>query len=503
VPDVPAIVHGLCPELDPAAVERHLQRMPASYLERHAPEAVARHLLLLSQLHGPHPVAVEVRRESDRSFEVAVVGEDLSGTVACITTALAADGFNLEDLHVATYADAEASPDDSGPCYFVIVLWVSADLNGRDLDDVTRALSGRLRAAFTHLAAGSLLDAQAAAADTALMRADSTRPSGRRPAPAPMQTSGLILGGDFVLEKRLMVGGMSEVHLATQRSLNRTVAVKLIRHEGQADDNMLDRFHREATVLGQFNSPYIVPVLAAGTVPEHGGGVLGWMAMEYLAGGDLAHWLARQGLPPLEQAVRWFRQALEGLHYAHRRSVLHRDLKPHNLLLTAEGDVKVSDFGLLKRIQRSAERAARGTIVGTPHYMSPEQTRGERLDERSDIFSLGTTFYQIFSGRLPFQQPTPQAVLTQIASEDAAPLHVAIPQRPRALSVIVGRMMARRPEERYQDVSVILEDLASYERRGLLRGADGPVQLPVEGLPSPADAETQAYQPPAGDDVVI
>ncbi len=316
-----------------------------------------------------------------------------------------------------------------------------------------------------------------------------------------------MLGGDFRLERKLMAGGMSEVHLATQLSLNRTVAVKLIRHEGQADDATLARFSREATVLGQFNSPYIVPVLAAGTMPEHCGGVVGWMAMEYLAGGDLAQWLVKHGLPAVELATRWFRQSLEGLHYAHRRNVLHRDIKPHNLLLTAEADVKLSDFGLLKRIQRAASsRSARGPIVGTPHYMSPEQASGERLDERSDIFSLGTTFFQIFSGRLPFSKPTPTAVLTQIAQEDAPCLADVMPQVPRPLSVLLGRMMSRRPEERYQDVGVVLEDLASYERRGLLRCADCGTPVPLAPSSQLLDeAETQAYVPPANatDDVVI
>jgi serine/threonine protein kinase len=260
-------------------------------------------------------------------------------------------------------------------------------------------------------------------------------------------------------------------------------------------------------VLGQFSCAYIVQVLAAGTVPGQDTGIVGWMAMEYMAGGDLAHWLNQHGVPPVEVGTRWFRQALEGLQYAHRRAVLHRDLKPHNLLLTAEGDVKVSDFGLLKLVQRTpAGKAPRAAILGTPHYMSPEQALGERLDERSDIFSLGTTFFHVFSGRLPFTKPTPQGVLAQIAQEEAPRLLDAAPQVPRPLGTLIGRMMARRMEDRYQDVGVILEDLSAYERRGLLRCADG--SAIVAGLPPVVvglDAETQAYEPPAKatDDVVI
>src|SRR5262249_61828861 len=139
-------------------------------------------------------------------------------------------------------------------------------------------------------------------------------------------------------------------------------------------------------VLAKFRSPRIVPILAAGTAPGPGGGRLGGMAMEYMAGGDLARYVQHQGPPLIEVGLRWFRDALEGLAYAHRHGVLHRDVKPHNLLLTADADVKVSDFGLLKQVERpSGGLTPRSVIMGTPHYMSPEQALGEPLDERSDI----------------------------------------------------------------------------------------------------------------------
>lgn len=495
-------IRSQCGDLDPALVERHFRRLPPAYFERYAVADIARHLRLLARLGQAHAVEVEVRPLTSQTFEVDVVGEDRSGTVACITAALAADGFDLEDLHVVSYLDPgpDAAPE---PCYFVIVLWISGNLGGRSIAEVTEALRQRLRTAFTYLAQGNFPEAQAAAADT-IGRADPTRSGRHQAVTLPAGREGLILGGDFRLERKLTSGGMGEVHLATQCSLNRTVAVKLVHHEGGADDDLLARIAREAVVLGQFSCPYIVQVLAAGTVPGQDSSIVGWMAMEYMAGGDLAHWIGQYGVPPVEVSTRWFRQALEGLQYAHRRSVLHRDLKPHNLLLTAEGNVKVSDFGLLKLVQRtSAGKAPRATIMGTPHYMSPEQALGERLDERSDIFSLGTAFFHVFSGRLPFNKPTAQAVIAQIAQEEAPLLGDAAP---RPLGLLIGRMMARRAADRYQDVGVILEDLASYERRGLLRCADSTAVLPGV-LPVVMDvaAETQAYEAPkpATDDVVI
>src|SRR5438132_10449996 len=287
----------------------------------------------------------------------------------------------------------------------------------------------------------------------------------------PAGYEGMILGGDFRLDRKLAVGGMSEVYLATQMSLNRTVAIKVFRHEGTGGDELLARLNKEALVLAQFSSAQIVQILAAGAA-EQSGRTLGWMAMEFMAGGDLGRWLQQQGPPSVELGLRWFRQALEGLHYAHRHAILHRDLKPHNLLLSAEGHLKVSDFGLLKQApQLTSDSASRSMLVGTPHYMSPEQAMGEPLDERSDIFSLGTTFFYLLSGRLPFQGSTVAAVLVQIAQQDAPRVTEVASQVPAPLAVIIARMMARQREERYQDVGVILEDLASYERRGLLNAS--------------------------------
>src|SRR5262249_98253 len=143
---------------------------------------------------------------------------------------------------------------------------------------------------------------------------------------------GMILGGDFRVERKLATGGMSEVYLATQMSLNRTVALKIFRHEGTGGDEILARLNQEALVLAHFTCARMVQILAAGTTAAESGRALGWMAMEYMAGGDLGRWLQQQGSPSADLGLRWFRQALKGLHYAHRRSVLHHDLKPHNLL---------------------------------------------------------------------------------------------------------------------------------------------------------------------------
>jgi hypothetical protein len=492
------LIHGLCSHVDPALVERHLRRMPAAYFERFAAADIARHVKLLAGVTADEPVAVEARPLGAQVYEIVVACGNLPGSVACVTTALAADRFDLEDVQIASYEDP--SDADAEPSRSVILLRVSGPADPHPAADLAEALRGRLLPAFAHLARGEFLDAQAAAAAHRLTAAGETVRDGED-APAALRAStGLLLGGDYRLERRLATGGMSEIYLATQISLDRTVAVKIAREDSPAESDIAARFAREAVVLAQFNCPYIVPVLAAGAEPS-GTGVLGWIAMEYEAGGDLARWLEQQGPPASELGLRWFRQALEALRYAHRNAVLHRDLKPHNLLLTADGNVKVGDFGLFKRV-RAEDAAGRRTraVHGTPHYMSPEQARGEHLDERSDIFSLGTTFFHVFSGQLPFEHASPSELMRRITHADAPRLTDAAPHLPVPLAVILGRMLARRRDERYQDVGVIIEDLASYESRGLLRSSDSGAFMPV---PAVRDAEpvaggtTTAYVPAA------
>jgi hypothetical protein len=450
-------------------------------------------------------VDLEIRPLASFTFEVVVVGIDNTGTLACVTAALAAYGFALEDVQVCTYLETGANAaDSSGDRLFIIVLRISGQLHGQSVNDLVTELRDRLSTAFAHLEEGHLLEAQTVAADTRVNPNEAvlTTPSrAARKAEAVAEGQvGLVLGGDYRLERKLATGGTSEIYLGTQESLNRTVAVKLFYHERTADDELLARFNQEAVVLAQFSCAHIVQILAAGTVVDRGGGVLGWMAMEYMAGGDLAQWQQQQGTPPVELALRWLAEALEGLQYAHRHSIVHRDLKPHNLLLNAEGTLKVSDFGLLKQAQapHASGLTPHSAILGTPHYMSPEQALGEPLDERSDIFSLGTTFFHLLSGRLPFQKPNATAVLVQIAQEDAPRLSDAAPQVPLPLAVMVDRMMARRKEARYQDVAVVLEDLASYERRGILKRAEPGTFVPMRPAADwiKLGAETQAYEMP-------
>jgi serine/threonine-protein kinase len=502
--DLEESIRHQCAGLNPALVEMHLRRLPAAYFERYSSSDIARHLHLLAGITPDRAVNVDVRALTSQVFEITVGGLDHSGTLACITVALAAQGFDLEDVQVSPYleTDRRAGGDAELSCYFIIVLRVSGSLQGRTPADLGALLGERLTVASRHLAEGNLLEAQTVAADTRPIQSDPSQPGSERNdgarTPRPAGYEGLVLGQDFRIERKLATGGMSQIYLGTQLSLNRTVAVKIFRHESTADEDLLRQVNQEALLLAQFSCAQIVQIFAAGTASDQGGGELAWMAMEFMAGGDLGLWLQQQGVPGAELGLRWLHEALEGLQYAHRHGVLHRDLKPHNLLLTSEGHLKVSDFGLFKHAGRwKMDAGASAAIVGTPHYMSPEQALGEALDERSDIFSLGTTFFYLLSGRLPFQKSPAAAVLLQITQEDAPRLVDVSPQAGPPISLIIARMMARRREERYQEVGVILEDLASYERRGLLAPALPGTFVPALAALEDRGMETRAYQAPS------
>ncbi|MDR3632296.1 MAG: serine/threonine-protein kinase [Isosphaeraceae bacterium] len=459
-----------CPGLPVNLLDAHFRRMPESYSELYSPAEIARHLRLMSRLSQEQQVELEVRALGGQNYEVCVVGIDRKGALAAITTALASDGFDVQDLQLSTYLPETDNEQDAGDSTrFVDVARVSCGRRSRAIGEITTDLRDRLGIAFKHLAEGDLLSAQSVASDSRSIHAASS-PGPSPVAPPWVVKEGLDLG-DFRLTKKIATGGMSEIYLAEQKSLTRTVAVKIVSSPTSATEELLARFAKEAQVLASFSCPYIVQVFASGNIPAANGTVMRWLAMEYLPNGDLAAWIKLHGPPSPELGTRWFYQALQGLQYAHQHSILHRDLKPHNLLLSADHDVKISDFGLMKesRAQQDLSLTVQGTVMGTPQYLPPEQALAEEADERSDIYSLGATFFHLFSGRLAFEEKSATAFLIKIAQHDPPSLLDVASHVPRPLGIILDRMMNRRREDRYQTVRVILEDLRSYLQRGLLR----------------------------------
>ena len=251
--------------------------------------------------------------------------------------------------------------------------------------------------------------------------------------------------GSYQLSRLLGRGGMGEVWLGFDTKLEREVAVKLMRRELLANDEAVKRFYREARSVARLNHPNIVQVYYIG---EERGVI--YFVMEYVEGETVTEKLKREGPLALDDAVNILLQTVEGLSYANARGIIHRDIKPSNLMLTRDFRVKIADFGLAKMIEHDTQVTASGTAMGSPNYMSPEQSRGEEADHRSDIYALGISLYQVLTGTLPFSAPTPLTVLLkQIQEPLPEPEQLKGLAGGRVLETI-KKMAAKDPEERYQ-----------------------------------------------------
>lgn len=324
---------------------------------------------------------------------------------------------------------------------------------------------------------------------------EAVRPADRPPAPAPasasmvgLATSG-ILGGYQIL-KELGRGGMGAVYLARQLSLNRKVALKVMRPEWAKNATFVARFTREAYAAAQLAHHNVVQIYDFG---EDRGTT--YFSMEFVDGQSLAGLVRQKTRLDPEEAVGYVLQAARGLKYAHDQSMIHRDVKPENLLLNAQGVVKVADLGLVKTPEiaeveeKAASLAAAGggpaatgasasdwasaagssaitlanTAMGTPAFMAPEQARdAAHVDHRADIYSLGCTLYDLVTGRPPFEGRTAIEVLTKVQTEPIPPPETVVKRVPKELSAIILKMTAKKPEERYRDLGEVIRSLEGF-----------------------------------------
>ncbi len=272
--------------------------------------------------------------------------------------------------------------------------------------------------------------------------------------------------GEFRIIREVGRGGMGVVYEAEQTSLQRKVALKVLRFAAVADEEAMKRFRREAETVARLHHTNIVPIFAVGCDRD-----VHYYAMQFIEGRSLAQVLAeaqeRHKPLAIAEIVTWGLQAAEALVHAHQRGVIHRDIKPSNLLLDPEGVVWLTDFGLAKR-EDEATLTVRGALMGTPRYMSPEQAESlERpVDQRSDLYSLGASLYELATGRPVFDSPTPQGVIRQIISDEPArPRHLR-PGLPRNVETVILKCLAKDPRERYQTARELAGDLAPFWRAG-------------------------------------
>ncbi|HVQ27804.1 MAG TPA: serine/threonine-protein kinase, partial [Planctomycetota bacterium] len=255
---------------------------------------------------------------------------------------------------------------------------------------------------------------------------------------------GLERIGKYQVVAKIGEGAMGEVYKARDPLLNRNVAIKTISGSLAADPQFKERFKREAQSAASLNHPNIV------TVYEYGddAGVT-YIAMEFLEGVDLREAIRAKALGHLGRKLEVMEQISEGVASAHARGIVHRDLKPGNVHIQPSGHIKILDFGLAKL--GASELTRSGTVMGTPHYMSPEQLRGLKADARADVFSLGAIFYEILSGQRAFENQPMHEVLARLRDREPVPLRKRAPATPALLVDIVERAMAREPGNRFKD----------------------------------------------------
>ena len=271
------------------------------------------------------------------------------------------------------------------------------------------------------------------------------------------------IGAHYELETEIGRGGMSVVYRARDLRLNRPVAIKVLPPELAHDPAIRARFTREAQMSAQLSHAHIVPIYDVG---EREG--IAWFVMALVTGGNLATHLTREPRQPLDEVRRILTEVADALAYAHLRGVIHRDIKPDNILLDRQtGRAMVTDFGIAWATEAGARLTATGIAVGTPTYMSPEQAVGEReLDGRSDIYSVGVLGYQMLTGRVPFEAGNSMALLLKHVTERPRAIAELRPDVPRGLRETIERAMMKAPEDRWPTAAAFREALLSGESLG-------------------------------------
>ena len=277
------------------------------------------------------------------------------------------------------------------------------------------------------------------------------------------------IGEHYELEGEIGRGGMSVVFRARDLRLNRPVAIKVLPPELAHDAAIRVRFTREAQMSAQLAHAHIVPIYDVG---ERDG--IAWFVMALVTGGNLAAHLMREPRQPIDEVRRILCETADALAYAHLRGVIHRDIKPDNILLDRQtGRAMVTDFGIAWAMEAGARLTATGIAVGTPTYMSPEQAVGDRqLDGRSDLYSLGAVGYQMLTGRVPFEAANAMALLLKHVTERPRPIAELRPDTPRGLRETIERAMMKAPEDRWPTAAALKDALSSPDSLGAAWRAD-------------------------------
>jgi serine/threonine-protein kinase len=262
-----------------------------------------------------------------------------------------------------------------------------------------------------------------------------------------------LFDGRYRVMRKLGSGGMADVYLAEDEELGRRVAIKILNDRHANDEQFVERFRREAKNAAGLSHPNIVSIYDRGEAEG-----TYYIAMEYLDGRTLKELLIARGPMPIADAIAYVRQILNALRFAHKKGVVHRDIKPHNVMVDSDARLKVTDFGIARA--GASQMTEAGAIVGTAQYLSPEQARGAAVDQRSDLYSIGIVLYEMLTGAVPFTGETPVEIAMKHLSDTPAPPSTKRPEIPPDLDMIVLRALAKSPDDRFQTADEMDAELA-------------------------------------------
>jgi beta-lactam-binding protein with PASTA domain/tRNA A-37 threonylcarbamoyl transferase component Bud32 len=300
-----------------------------------------------------------------------------------------------------------------------------------------------------------------------------------------------LFDGRYRILRKLGTGGMANVYLAEDEVLGRRVAIKILNDKHAGDDQFVERFRREAKNAAGLSHPNIVSIYDRGEAEG-----TYYIAMEYLDGRSLKELIVARGPAPIHVAVDYARQILAAIRFAHRHGIVHRDIKPHNVLVDAEGRLKVTDFGIARA--GTSQMTEAGSIIGTAQYLSPEQAKGAPVDQTSDLYSVGVVLYELLTGVVPFSGETPVEIAMKHLSSVPEPPSAKRADVPRDLDLVVMRALAKDPSERYQSAEEMDADLRRINRGVAISPVTEEAATAIISRPpaSVTDITTRTPQPP-------
>ncbi|MGI8607538.1 MAG: protein kinase domain-containing protein [Gaiellaceae bacterium] len=294
---------------------------------------------------------------------------------------------------------------------------------------------------------------------------------------------GELIAGRYELRELAGSGGMSSVYRAYDRLLERLVAIKVLHEEYSQDPEYVERFRREAQAIARLSHPNIVTVIDRGEHEDRQ-----YIVFEHVAGENLKEAVQRLGPLPVRRALALAYQAARGLAFAHQNGVVHRDVKPQNVLIDAEGTAKVTDFGIARSLEREDDITETGMVLGTSDYLAPEQAAGQRVDACSDQYSLGALLYELLAGDVPYPAPNVVTAALRHLNDPVPSVRSARPEISPRVDAVVRRAMAKRPEDRYPTTDALIAALEACMLEERQEGVADDGRTEILQSPSPASA---------------